>query len=456
MSENAHIAALEQDLNHPDRPVRVRSLRELKRLADAGEAPVESPRPWVNMHCHSFYSYNAHGFSPCRIAWEAYRRGLAVAGIVDFDVLDGVDEALEAGDAVHYRFTAGIESRVYVKEFDGAVLNSPNEPAIAYYMGQGFVHGPAANSRAAETLRRMAECAGRRNRAILENVNAFLGSVVLDYENDVLPLTPAGNATERHMLEAYDRKAQELIPDRRRRARFWAAKLRMAEREVERTMDDAVRFRNAARKRLMKYGSPGYATPKPKNFPTLEETVEMIRACGAMPMYAWLNGTSAGEEDTELLLDFFCSAGQVGLNIIPDRNWNLREPAEKARKVALLNEVIEAAKARHLPICVGTEMNDPTQPLVDHFDVPELKPHVQTFLEGAQIIWGHSLLLRHGGFGYVSPQAEVVFGKATARKNVFFREVGGRPVPHGAARQSLREASKSGDQRAVLRILDEG
>ena len=30
------------------------------------------------------------------------------------------------------------------------------------------------------------------------------------------------------------------------------------------------------RKQLMKFGSPGYAAPDPKNFPTLEKAVEML------------------------------------------------------------------------------------------------------------------------------------------------------------------------------------
>jgi len=447
---------LEQQLNHPARPTRIRALRELKHLADAGKIQLDPPRPWVNMHCHSTYSYNAHGFSPARIAWESYRRGLAVAGVVDFDVLDAVDEALEAGDAIHCKFTAGLESRVYVKEFKGVVLNSPNEPAIAYYMGQGFVHAPRAGSTAAGTLERMFECATGRNRAILEKTNAFLEDVVLDYEKDVLPLTPSNNATERHLLQAYDEKAKQIIPDRGKRARFWAAKVRMSAAEIERIMESTVQFRNVMRNRLMKYGSPGYVAPDPRNFPTLAETVEMIRACGAMPMYAWLDGTTSGEEDTELLLDFFCAAGQVGLNIIPERNWNLRDPDEKARKVAMLNEVVAAAKNRRLPVSVGTEMNNAVQPLVDRFDAPELKPHVETFLAGAQIIWGHSLLLRHGGFGYVSPQAEVVFAGDIVRKNEFFRAVGACDVPRGAALQKLREASKNGDHRAILRLLASG
>ena len=195
-------------------------------------------------------------------------------------------------------------------------------------------------------------------------------------------------------------------------------------------------------------------TPEPASFPPLKEAVAMILACGAIPMYAWLDGTSSGESDTDLLLDFFAGEAGFGLNIIPDRNWNLRDPADRARKVAKLNEIIAKARERNVPLCVGTEINNAVQPMVDHFDSPELRPHAQVFLDGALVLWGHSLLLRHGGFGYNSPQAQTAFRKDAGARNAFFREVGARPVPHGNALQTLRSASRSGDAKAVLRALE--
>ena len=447
------LARLENDLDHPDLHTRLRALRELKHLAAADKASVEKPGRRVNMHCHTFFSYNARGFSPCRVAWEMFRRGVCVAGIMDFDVLDGIEETLAASDALLYRLTVGIETRVFVRDFEKDALNSPDEPGVAYYCGQGFAKGPPPGSEADETLRKMGQCAQDRNRAMLARVNAYLETVRLDYGRDVIPLSAAGHPTERHMLEAYETRARELMPGRAERARFWASKLRLGQEAAERLMDDPVQLRNVMRKRLMKYGSPGYAAPDPTSFPALAEAVGMIRACGAMPMYAWLDGTHSGEEDAELLVDYFLDAGGAGLNIVPDRNWNLKDPGEKALKVAKLNEIIAIAGKRHLPVNAGTEMNNASQPLVDHFDAPELQPHTQVFLDGAHIIWGHSLLLRHGGFGYLSPQAEAVFGRDVRRKNEFFLEVGRRPVPHGADLARLRSASKTANPKGVLRAL---
>ena len=47
----------------------------------------------------------------------------------------------------------------------------------------------------------------------MARVNAYLDPVTIDYERDVLPLTPAGNATERHMLVAYMHAAERTVPD---------------------------------------------------------------------------------------------------------------------------------------------------------------------------------------------------------------------------------------------------
>jgi len=447
------LAALEKQLDARDMAQRLRALRELKRLADRGAVAVEAPRPWVNMHCHSFYSYNAHGYSPSHVAWEMYRRGVSVAAVIDFDVLDAVEEVLAASDALLYRFCAGVESRVYVEEFRNVVINSPDEPGIAYYCGQGFVGRPAPGSDGERVLATMVQRAAERNRAMVARINAYLGDVQVDYDKEVISLSAAGNATERHILEAYERKALEVFPDRARRALFWAARLKVGHEEMERLIGDSIRLRNMMRTKLMKYGGPGYAPPEPALFPRLEEMVAMIRSCGAMPMYAWLDGTNPGEEDTELVVDFAVQAGAVGINLIPDRNFNIRDGAEKERKVRKLEELMRHVTARGLVLNVGTEMNSPAQPLVDHFDAPELRPHVSAFLEGAQIVWGHSLLLRHGGFGYLSPQAQAAFGSDVGKKNAFFRDVGSRPVPHGAQLARLRAASKAGDVRGVLNAL---
>jgi hypothetical protein len=88
---------LERQLDDFDRSRRSEALASLWRAVQRGEDALPDPGADVNLHAHTFFSYNAYGYSPSKFAWLARKAGLAVAGIVDFDVLDGVDEFLDAG-----------------------------------------------------------------------------------------------------------------------------------------------------------------------------------------------------------------------------------------------------------------------------------------------------------------------------------------------------------------------
>src|SRR5512133_2418667 len=92
----------------------------------------------VNLHCHTFFSFNAYGYSPMALAWLARQKGFKALGIVDFDVLDAVDESLNTCERLAVRGSAGIETRVYIPEFSTREINSPGEPGIYYYVGIGF------------------------------------------------------------------------------------------------------------------------------------------------------------------------------------------------------------------------------------------------------------------------------------------------------------------------------
>ena len=92
--ENSLIEALEARLNDFDPATRAAALNELATLADAGEIQCPPAADVANMHCHTFFSYNAYGYSPSGLAWLGRRNGTRLMGIVDFDVLDGVDEFL--------------------------------------------------------------------------------------------------------------------------------------------------------------------------------------------------------------------------------------------------------------------------------------------------------------------------------------------------------------------------
>ncbi|MCK4262218.1 hypothetical protein KAX00_03835, partial [bacterium] len=217
------IEKLERRLDSFDASERKEALHLLWERVQGGEISLPRAGTWVNLHCHTFFSYNTYGYSPSKFAWLARKRGLAVAGIVDFDVLDGLKEFLEAGRLLGLKACVGMETRVYVPEFAESEISSPGEPGISYHMGVGF---PTANlqGETKEFLLGLKKTSQQRNRDLMDRVNEYLQPVELSYEQDVLPLTPAGNATERHICLAFARKARSIFTDSEKLSRFWAEK----------------------------------------------------------------------------------------------------------------------------------------------------------------------------------------------------------------------------------------
>ncbi|MCS7259388.1 MAG: PHP domain-containing protein [Anaerolineae bacterium] len=154
MELEAQIATWEAQLNDFDPHVRATALAALKAMADQGAISPPPLRDVVNMHCHTFFSFNAYGYSPSGLAWLAWRQGFRVIGIVDFDVLHGVEEFLTACEALGVRGTAGLETRVFIPQFATREINSPGEPGIAYHMGIGFTSSQVP-AEAAEVLAHM-------------------------------------------------------------------------------------------------------------------------------------------------------------------------------------------------------------------------------------------------------------------------------------------------------------
>ncbi len=437
---HSQIAAWEANLNDFAPAVRANALVELTSLAQQGAISLEPEADVANMHCHTFFSFNAYGHSPTSLAWLAKRRGFKLIGIVDFDVLDGVDEFLAACEVAGVRGSAGVETRVFIPEFATREINSPGEPGVSYHMGIGFTASRAPET-AAAILADMRQRAVQRNQGMMARLNDYLAPVAIDYQRDVLSLTPGGNATERHMLVAYTRAAERMVPNP---VEFWADRLNTKPDQIATIMNDTPKFQNLVRSKLMKRGGVGYVQPGPDTFPTVEEFHQLIVQCGALPCATWLGGTSAGEQAIEELLELLIGKGVVALNVIPDRNWNIAGFETRRLKVQNLYDVVRLAQALALPLNVGTEMNSPGQKLVDDFDAPELAPVRKPFMDGAHFIYGHSALQRALGLGYQSEWAQTYLSSRRER-NDFYTRVGYQAPPgrEGLARLRQLDATMS-------------
>ena len=428
---------LEQQLDSFDPAVRRAALLALCQHAEAGDLSLPEPGSAVNLHVHTFFSYNARGYSPSKYAWLARKAGLAVAGIVDFDVLDAVDEFTEAGRLLGLKTCASLESRVFVPEFATRIINSLGEPGVAYQMGVGF-------PRAIEhpLLKQMRAAAARRTRDMVERVNGYLKPVELDFDKDVVPLTPKGNATERHLCEAYERKAAQVFPDAPQRAAFWKQKLGDAP-------PAGAKLQERVRARTMKKGGAGYVQPGKGSFPLVSEMNRFVLAAGAIPTLAWLDGTTEVEQTGDELFAVAIAGGAAALNLVPDRNY---VPGVKDQRLKNLYEVVELAQKHDFPIVVGTEMNSPDNKFVDSFETAELAPLAPSFLRSAHIFYAHSILQRQCGLGYLSPWAAKVFPK-TAAKNEFFATLGQELAPRDEDRLRVF-AQSSPVPEEVLQVID--
>ncbi len=445
MTQQAADLDLEQALNSFDRQQRSAALAQL--LERYPQAPT--PAEVANLHCHTFFSFNAYGYSPAGLAWLARQRSIKLLGIVDFDVLDAVEEFLDACDAAGVRGSAGIESRVFIPEFADREINSPGEPGVYYHMGIGFMGG-AITPAAQAILSELRQQSAQRNRALVARVNAYLAPVGVDYEADVLPLTPAGNATERHIVVAYIQAAERMTGDP---AGFWSERLGMERAAVEKAMADSPSFQNTLRNKLMKKGGPGYVQPGHDTFPPVEKLNALSIACGALPCAAWLDGLSPGEQAIEELMDLLVGKGIVALNIVPDRNWNLPDPAAAERKQRELYKVVALAQSLDLPLNVGTEMNSFGQKIVDDFDAPALAPVRDAFMDGAYFIYGHTQLGRNLGIGYQSAWAKSYLPTRRQRNDFYTRA--GKLLPPGAGgKRALSAIQPDMEPARILAVLE--
>lgn len=438
-----NIEELEAHLDQFDPDVRTAALQELAKRVERGNVQTAKESDIHNTHCHTFYSYNAYGYSPARIAWIAKKMGFRAVGIVDFDVLDGLDEFVEACALLKLRGCVGIESRVFVPEFADLEVNSPGEPGIAYHMGVGMTRSQLTGG-AAAYLAKMRQQAAQRNKELLQRVNEFLSPVQLDYEQDVIPLTPSGNATERHICLAFARKAAAHFDTPDDVAAYWREKIGVDDKIAKDT--ESAALQNAIRAKTMKQGGVGYVQPGSDSFPEMRDMNRFVIESGGIPTVAWLNGLSKGEQQMDRYLNMAVNYGVAGLAIIPDRNYS---PGVKDEKLKNLYSVVSLAKERGIPIFVGTEMNSPGLKVVDDFDSEELKPLLPEFVRGAYIAYGHTLLEKSAGFGFCSMWA-LDHTPDLVNRSTFYEKIG-RTVAPG---EQMPDIASSATPEEILKLIN--
>jgi hypothetical protein len=143
------------------------------------------------------------------------------------------------------------------------------------------------------------------------------------------------------------------------------------------------------------------------------------------------------------------------LNIVPDRNWNIVNPQVRRLKIDKLYEVVELAQELDLPLNVGTEMNSPGQKVIDDFNVPELAPVREAFLDGAYFVYGHTVMQRALALGYHSDWA-VRHLPSRRSRNDFYTRAGRLVAPGSQGQARLQRLSLAMSPEEILQGCQQG
>lgn len=190
-------------LNAPTKEERLANLKEV--LAETVFPPMVPQ--YINNHIHTTYSFSP--YSPTAAVYAARMEGLCTAGIIDHDSISGAREFLEAAKLVDMPVTIGMECRVSMEgtRLEGKRTNNPDQEGVSYMTIQSVPHDKIEVL--TEFFKPYQAARHRRNRAMVEKINALLPEMGLDYDKDVLPLSEAadnGGVTERHLMYALAKK----------------------------------------------------------------------------------------------------------------------------------------------------------------------------------------------------------------------------------------------------------
>jgi hypothetical protein len=367
------------------------------------------PHRGTNCHIHTSESFSVFR-SPSEAVWQAAHEGIAVLGINDHYTVAGHPEfrraCAVAGIAAGFSLEAVAVDRDAAEA--GLKLNDPDNPGRIYLCGKGITQYPADSLPEMCNLARMRAALERRNREITSKVAGLfqerLGAAGPTWEN-VVALTPRGNATERHVAFATLLRLREVATQQGKPVGEIIAALCGATPPAG--GDDAA-LQIFLRAKLMKAGAPAFVREDPDAFVSVADLRAIFLAFGAIPTYPILgNPVLGGEENIEALLDRLESMGFYAVEVIPTRNTRER-----------LTEIVSAARRRWWPVFNGTEHNTPeSRPLLDPFALdPDFEPW---FRQSTALMLGHQRLVAQGKQGFVDAQGKPTIPDPKSRFECF-------------------------------------
>ena len=343
-------------------------LSELEALAAENKIPRVERTHYINNHIHTDRSFSP--YTPTSAVYTAYQNGLATAGIMDHDTVDGAEEFIEAGRLIGLPVTVGVECRVDMSAtpFADRRLNNPDQIACAYVAMHGIPH---ASLKDVDAFFAPFRCQRNiRNREMVSRIDALVKpfGLSLDFDTDVLPLARA-SVTERHILFALTKKITALYDTPEKVIDF-----------LKNTMGIAVSSKAEANilagretPAFYEYDILGvlksdmvskFYIPATKELPSLEEFLAMVRRAGGISAYAYLGDVTSSVtgdkkaqtfEDAYLdeLFDYLEKVGFDAVTYMPTRNT-----------AAQLDRVMALCRQHSFFQISGEDINTPRQSFI--------------------------------------------------------------------------------------------
>ena len=357
-----------QILNKLNAPTREERLENLKAVLKTTQFPPEVPQ-YINNHIHTTYSFSP--YSPTAAVYAARMEGLCTAGIIDHDSISGAREFLAAAELVGMPVTVGMECRASMAgtALEGRRTNNPDQAGVSYMTIQSVPHDRIDEVNAFFAPYR--EARNRRNRAMIENINALLDGISLDYDRNVLPLSEAaegGGVTERHLMYALAKKMVEKAGKGQGMVEYLGSiGLNLSEKQKNQMLDTEYPFYEYDLLGILKSAFvPKIYIDATDECPNVRDVAKLCNEIDALLCYAYLGDVTAsvtGDKKAQKFEDDYLDeviacirdCGIRAVTYMPTRNTP--EQLARIRKLCDENGLIQVS---------GEDINSPRQSFVIH------------------------------------------------------------------------------------------
>lgn len=367
---NIEITRLIEDLNHPDPQIRLDSLRQLVIKIETGEIEKPPRNRDVNNHIHTTYSFSP--YSPAKAVWMAYNAGLATAGIMDHDSINGAEEFIRAGEIAGIATTIGIECRVDFSKtpLNGRKINNPDQDSIAYIALHGIPHTQITKVR--DFFKPYTHYRNIRNQAMVAKINKLFApfGIALDFEKDVIPVSnfeAGGSITERHILYAFALKLISLYGKGVVLTEFLKEKLRLTiNSKIESYLTDldnpfyAYDLLGLLKGQMV----AGFYIDATLECPDVTEVVSLAKKIGAISAYAYLGDVGdsvTGDKKAQKFEDDYL---EQLFEVLKELEFNAVTYMPSRNSMAQLTRVRDLCEGYSFFQISGEDINSPRQSFI--------------------------------------------------------------------------------------------